>query len=103
MVHGLHATTSLRQEVRMTRRIVLGLFAIGIGAAVAAAPGEARKKGKKAAEHSMTGCLQKGDTATTYKLTNVEGTGPKMVEIVGASAGVNLAAHVGHKVEITGR
>ncbi len=42
------------------------------------------------AEHSMTGCLAKGDDAGTFKLTNLE-KGP-----------ANLAPHLGHKVEITG-
>jgi hypothetical protein len=52
--------------------------------------------------HSMTGCLQKGSEASTYELTNVEGSGPKTVEIVGTSKGVDLAPHVGHKVTVTG-
>lgn len=50
-------------------------------------------------EHSMTGCLEKGAEAGTYQLTNLE-KGPKSVGIV--SSTVNLAPHVGHKVEITG-
>ena len=49
--------------------------------------------------HSMTGCLEKGPDPDTYLLTNVE-KGPKSVGIVSSS--VNLAPHVGHKVEITG-
>ena len=49
----------------------------------------------------MTGCLQKGE-GNTFTLTNVEGTGPKTVEIVGTASGVNLTPHVGHKIEITG-
>ena len=53
--------------------------------------------------HSMTGCVQKGDEASVpFKLTNVEGSGPKEVEIVGMAKGVDLAPHVGHKVTITG-
>ena len=50
-------------------------------------------------EHSMTGCLEKGPD-NTYLLTNVEGKGPKTVSIVSSSA--DLAAHVGHKIEVTG-
>jgi ABC-type phosphate transport system substrate-binding protein len=70
--------------------------------------GTAQKKpattGQKKAggSHSMTGCLQKGSEANMYELTNVEGSGPKTVEIVGTSKGVDLAPHVGHKVTITG-
>jgi hypothetical protein len=51
------------------------------------------------AEHSMTGCLTKGDDAGTFKLTNLE-KGPKEVVIVETTP--NLTPHLGHKVEITG-
>lgn len=62
----------------------------------------AQKKGA-GGSHSMTGCLQKGDEASVpFKLTNVEGSGPKEVEVVGMAKGVDLAAHVGHKVTLTG-
>jgi len=37
-----------------------------------------------------------------FTLTNVEGSGPKTVEIVGMDSGVNLSPHVGHKIEISG-
>ena len=93
----------------MTR---IGKFALaavvtcGIGAvpAATAASGQYTKNEnqKKAATHDMTGCLQKGDEANTYKLTNAEGKGPKTAEIVETASGVDLAAHVGHKVTITG-
>src|SRR5438270_12398657 len=67
--------------------------------------GTASAKGQKKAaggSHSMTGCLKKGDEANTFKLTSVEGSGPKTVEIVGMASGVDLSPHVGHKVTITG-
>ena len=51
--------------------------------------------------HTMTGCLEKGADATMFRLTNVEGTGPKTVELH-ADASKKLTAHVGHKVAITG-
>ena len=50
-------------------------------------------------EHSMTGCLAKGDDAGTFKLTDLA-SGPKVVVI--ASTTANLTPHLGHKVEITG-
>ena len=50
-------------------------------------------------EHSMTGCLQKGAEAGTFRLTNVE-KGPSSVDITDSTA--NLAPHLGHKVEISG-
>jgi hypothetical protein len=61
----------------------------GFGSQAQAAPGE----------HSMTGCLAKGDDAGTYKLTNLE-KGPS--EVVIAESTANLAPHLGHKVQITG-
>ena len=53
-------------------------------------------------EHSMTGCLKKGTEAGTYMVTDVEGNGPKSIGIVSVSSDVNLAPHVGHKIEVTG-
>jgi hypothetical protein len=50
-------------------------------------------------EHSMTGCLAKGDDAGTFKLTDLE-QGPKLVVIAETTA--NLTPHLGHKVQITG-
>jgi hypothetical protein len=50
-------------------------------------------------QHSMTGCLAKGDDPGTFKLTDLE-KGPKVVAIAETTA--NLAPHVGHKVQITG-
>ena len=50
-------------------------------------------------EHSMTGCLARGDADATFKLTDLQ-KGPKVVLIAETTA--NLAPHVGHKVEITG-
>lgn len=50
-------------------------------------------------EHSMTGCLAKGDDARTFKLTDLE-KGPPLVVI--AQSAADLAPHLGHKVEITG-
>jgi small ligand-binding sensory domain FIST len=69
--------------------IVACLLGIGIRAQAQGAP----------AEHSMTGCLAKGDDAGTFKLTDLE-KGPK--EVVIAETTANLAPHLGHKVEITG-
>jgi hypothetical protein len=49
--------------------------------------------------HSMTGCLKAGPTRDSYVLTDLARE-PKTVGIV--SSAVNLAPHVGHKVELTG-
>jgi hypothetical protein len=53
----------------------------------------------QAQEHSMTGCLAKGDDAGTFKLTDLK-QGPKVVVIAETTA--NLTPHLGHKVTITG-
>lgn len=49
--------------------------------------------------HSMTGCLKAGPIPGSYILTDLA-QGPKTVGIV--SSTVDLAPHVGHKVELTG-
>jgi hypothetical protein len=98
----------------MTKRLLLaGVFAlvsaITTGGVIAAQAGGAQtdkpKEGtsqKAAAKpHTMTGCLEKGTDENMFKLTNVEGTGPKTVELH-ADAKLKLAGHVGHKVAITG-
>ncbi len=59
----------------------------------------AEAQGAPPAEHSMTGCLAKGDDVGTFKLTDLE-KGPK--EVVIAETTANLTPHLGHKVEITG-
>ena len=86
------------------KRLGICLSLAAVLALTCAAASEAKgqkKKGQAGKVHSMTGCLQKGE-GNMFELTNVEGTGPKTVEIVGMASGVNLSPHVGHKVEITG-
>jgi hypothetical protein len=51
-------------------------------------------------EHTMGGCLQKGDTADTYVVMNAAEKGPRRIGIVESKA--NLAPHVGHHIDITG-
>jgi hypothetical protein len=66
-----------------------------------AAPAKAASA-KAGGAHAMTGCLSKGTEPNTYMLTQIEGTGPKEVELIQAPASLKLDAHVGHKVTITG-
>jgi hypothetical protein len=77
---------------------------LGIAAAAALALSvsvTAQDAPKKApGEHTMTGCLQKGATATTGMLQNTAEKGPKTIAIVDSKA--NLAPHVGHKIDIVG-
>jgi hypothetical protein len=75
---------------------------VGIAAAAAlvlSASVIAQEK-KGPSEHTMTGCLQKGATATQGVVQNTAEKGPKLIGIVDSKDG--LAAHVGHKIEITG-
>jgi len=54
---------------------------------------------------TLTGCLQKGNEADTFLLTNVSG-GPEATnkdwELIGAPASLKMADHVGHKISVTG-
>lgn len=77
----------------MKALVVVAAFTIGMVGFGPRAHADAPK------EHSMTGCLAKGDDPGTYKLTNVA-KGPS--EVVIAESTPDLAPHVGHKVEITG-
>src|SRR5687767_2212394 len=67
------------EEVRMRSRLTTVFAALvlcaGVQAGLRAQAGQAAPAGQKPAPkpHDMTGCLAKGDTATTYRLTNVEG------------------------------
>jgi hypothetical protein len=88
---------------------VFSITTLGVVAAQSAYPqadkqkpaAEASKEKPAAKPNTMTGCLEKGADATTFRLTNVQGTGPKTVELQ-ADASKKLAAHVGHKMAITG-
>ena len=88
------------------RSILTGtLAAFALCAVVSAAQGGAQTEGQKPAPkpHDMTGCLTKGDTAMTYRLTNVEGGKVKTVELTEVGKDVmKIDAHLGHKVTITG-
>jgi hypothetical protein len=80
------------------KRSVVAALAVACAFAFALAA-QAQQSGAPR-EHSMTGCLKKGDTADSYLITDVEGSGPKSIGIVSSTA--NLAPHVGHKIEVTG-
>ena len=75
---------------------------VGIAAAAAlvlsASVFAQEKKGPS--EHTMAGCLQKGATATQGVVQNTAEKGPKLIGIVDSKDG--LAAHAGHKIEVTG-
>ena len=63
---------------------VIGIAAAAILALSAAAVAQETKK--PASEHTMTGCLQKGATATTGTVQNTAEKGPKTIVIVDPAA-----------------
>jgi len=54
-----------------------------------------------AAAVTVTGCLEKGHEQGEFRLTGATGGDAKQYELI-AGKGVDLNAHLGHKVEITG-
>ena len=54
-----------------------------------------------AASVTATGCLEKGHEKGEFELTHATGGGAASYELI-PDKGVDLSAHVGHKVEITG-
>ena len=54
-----------------------------------------------AATVTATGCLAKGHEKGEFQLSHATGGGAEQYELI-AGKGVDLNAHLGHKVEITG-
>ena len=72
--------------IAMTASTLIVLF--GFGSMAAAAP------------VTLTGCLEKGHEESEFRLTHASGGDAKQYELV-AGKGVDLKAHLGHKVEVT--
>jgi hypothetical protein len=81
------------------KRIIIGALVISCAMAMAAGAATPATHHAGAAK-SLTGCLEKGDEANTFKLTHVTGGGDW--ELVGAPAALKMSEHVGHKVEVSG-
>jgi len=81
------------------KRIMIASLALVFGLAVAAGAA-APKAASHAGTKSLTGCLEKGDEANTFKLTHV--TGGQDWELMDAPASLKMSDHVGHKVEVSG-
>ena len=77
--------------------VIACVCAFGVSVVAQEKPAEKPAGGK---EHTMGGCLQKGDTADTYVVMNAAEKGPRRIGIVESKA--NLAPHVGHHIDITG-
>lgn len=54
-----------------------------------------------AAPITVTGCLEKGHEQGEFQLSHATGGDAEQYDLI-AGKGVNLNAHLGHKVEITG-
>lgn len=80
-------------------KVLLSIAAAGALALSATVAAQDAPK-KAAGEHTMTGCLQKGATASTGSVQNTAEKGPKTIGIVESKA--NLAPHAGHKIDIVG-
>ena len=89
----------MRKLAAMTTVVACAVIFLATASMSQAAKQKSRKGGGAAT--TVTGCLQKGNEANTYMLTNVAGGGS--YEVIGAPANVNLAPHVGHKIDVTGR
>jgi len=81
------------------KRILIGTLVISCAVAMTAVAATQATHHAGAAK-SLTGCLEKGDEANTFKLTNVTGGGEW--ELVGAPAALKMSDHLGHKVEVSG-
>jgi hypothetical protein len=79
-------------------RRVFGIAAAATLALSVAAIAQDTKK--PPAEHTMTGCLQKGATASVGLVQSTAEKGPKTIGIVESKD--NLAPHAGHKIDIVG-
>ena len=84
------------------KRFMLGILVISCSMVLTAgADTKAKAKGYHHGQaKSLTGCLEKGEEAGTFKLTHVTGGGDW--ELVGAPAALKMSEHVGHKVEVSG-
>src|SRR4029077_18027366 len=90
----------MQEEESMKKLTLVGALAIVALIAAGAGAAETKTAAHKAATKSLTGCLEKGDEANTFKLTHVTGGGDW--ELVGAPARLKMSEHVGHKVEVSG-
>jgi hypothetical protein len=80
-------------------RNLLGIAAAGaLALSVSVTAQDAPKKAP--GEHTMTGCLQKGATASMGLVQSTAEKGPKTIGIVESKD--NLAPHAGHKIDIVG-
>ena len=76
---------------------VVFVFLCVMASAFAQENEEKHEKSATAGQHSVTGCLQKGDEPGEYSITGDDGKTHGL-----RSKAVDLSKHVGHKVTVTG-
>lgn len=86
----------------MKKLMMASVLGLGCALALGAAAGETKTAVQKTggATTRVTGCLERGGDASTYKLTHV--TGGADWQLIGADASLKMSEHLGHKVEVSG-
>jgi hypothetical protein len=86
----------------MKKLTTAGILGLGCALALGAAAHETKTTGHKTggATKRVTGCLERGGDANTYKLTHV--TGSSDWQLIGADESLKMSDHLGHKVEVSG-
>ena len=79
-------------------RTQFALALLGLSLLLLPGAAQTKKTHKTSAAKTVTGCLQKGDEANEFSITDADGKTYGL-----RSSSVKLGAHVGHKVTVTGR
>ncbi len=79
-------------------RLVAALLAFVVVITITLAATQAKKSQGAKGTKTVTGCLQKGDEADEYSITDTDGKTYGL-----RSSTVKLSDHLGHKVTVTGR
>ena len=80
------------------KKLFLFLIVAALGSALAVAQDNSTSSKSKDDVRSITGCLSQGDNAKEFRLKADDGSTWELR----SSSAVDLAAHVGHEVKITG-
>ena len=85
----------------MVRAVATAAIAVCLTAGVIAAK-VIKKPETRVDSQTLTGCLQRGQTTSGFRLSDVQGGRPKQVQIDSVESGTDLSAHIGHRLAITG-
>jgi hypothetical protein len=86
----------------MFRALATAAIAVWFTASVMASVKAIANPATPGNSQTVTGCLQKGQTTNGFRLSDVQGTGPKQVQIESVPPGTDLRTYLGQKVVITG-